>query len=206
MAGRRKHEKCGAVKRDGSVCIRPVLVEGEHCESHGGSTRAQKKSTEVARARKVATAMGLPVDIDPFTAIGKAMAIANGEVDYYTRRIEEIDPDLTFIRPTSILHRPLNEGKDGEDPGIVVEEVTEGPEELNPLIRARNQAADRLAKFSKMALDANIDERLAKLEEAYAGQIVHAVRGILEAHGITEIQTPVVERYLTTIDSTAVEI
>jgi len=152
--------------------------------------------------------MGVPVDIDPLEAILQSIRIAAGEVQYCTWMIEKLGAGDVVVHPVSVLRRPLNEGKDGEDPNIDVEERRSGPLDLNIWIKARQQATDRLVKYAKTAVDSGIAERLVRIEESQAAIIAKAVRGILEDLGMSDDPKALtaVRRHLTAIDSTAVEV
>src|SRR5208283_5416418 len=114
----------------------PLHVGFGKCKLHGGLSETGNKAGEMAKAEHVAARLGVPVVTNPFDALQHSLAVQNGLVEFFRREVELIDPDCHFVRPTSILRRPLDAGKDGEDPGVVVEEVTEAPLDLHIAIKA----------------------------------------------------------------------
>lgn len=148
--------------------------------------------------------MGKPEAKHPFVAIMDSISEVAGEVTYASLKIAELDTALEL--PVSTLTRPLSEGKDGESTSqMVVETATRSPE-LNVWIRTRNDARDRLVKYSKIALTAGVDERMIKVTEAQADAIAMAVFGVLEDLGIANSTKTlgIVRQRLTAIDSSIV--
>lgn len=183
---------CGAAlpgKRKGTYCKNVAGKKTSHlgagrCYKHGGSTDTQVQKASLELATREAHALSVPIQTNPFDAINMALAIVAGEVSYYTGKIEALDPDAVFVRPVSKLWRPLDMGKEGEDPNVRVEETTEGPLDLNIYIKARNQAVDRWVHISKTAIQANIAERLAKMDEDIGASISAVLAAILPALGV----------------------
>jgi len=162
----------------------------------------------MAKAEHVAARLGVPVVTNPFDALQHSLAVQNGLVEFFRREVELIDPDCHFVRPTSILRRPLDAGKDGEDPGVVVEEVTEAPLDLHIAIKALERWLLLRDKTSKIIVDTNLAERIVKLQEHDSQTMMLLARGIVLGLGLKledkRVQA-VVRRQLEAIDSTAEE-
>jgi hypothetical protein len=159
------------------------------CKKHGGTSPTNIKHAEILAARTTASALGVPRSIHPLEGILEACAKVAGQVDYYAKHIEELDPDATFVQPLTIVHRPIDLGKDGEDPNIRVEETTFGPITLNVWIKEYNAALDRWVKFQKQALDANVDIRLANVLDAKVQRTAMPLVALLRAFG-HKLDTP----------------
>ena len=176
---------CGAKKRGGGTCKRPAGWGTNHvgagrCKNHTGSTPSGQVSGLVELARPRAGTMGIPIDIDPHDAILECIRIAAGEVKYASDQIAELE-EAEAVGPVQ-TSRPLKEEKGAENREIYVTEF--GPPALHIWIKVRHEAMDRLAKYSKAALDAGIAERQVKVAEAQALLMAEAVRGILEDLGV----------------------
>ena len=129
--------------------------------------------------------MGQPLPVDPGDALLQCIQIAAGEVQYASLRIAELDDDQAVVEQRQVKTRPLSEGKDGEDPHTIVEEVTTSTTaELHIWIRVRQQAMDRLVNYSSVAIKAGLEERRVKIAEQTGQLIAQAVRGILEDLGV----------------------
>ena len=107
----------------------------------------------MARAH-VASLVG-PVDLEPHDALQLAIALTAAEVNYFSERIAELGADDIAGQATVSTTRraAVAEPESGDEPGDVVE-VRQLPPSLHVFVKARAHAIERLAKFSKMALDA----------------------------------------------------
>ena len=209
-----KDKHCGGKKKsDGKPCTRPKGWGTKHpgfgaCKLHGGSTGTGEKAGQLQAANHLALVLGAPIATNPYDSIKALEAEAKGYVEFFRREVERIDPDCHFVRPTSILRRPLNEGKEGEDPSITVEEITEAPLDLHIAIKAHERAMENLRRISKTAFDVNLADRLAKMQENDSQALFVAVRGIVLALG-HKLEDPrvqgIVTKHLAAIDATAEE-
>lgn len=105
---------------------------------HGGSAPpgrkngARLKIEDEARqhAERITAFLGTPIDVDPLEALLHMIRTTAGEFAYYTDCIAELDPDTGVVN-----------------------------NEPHLWIRLRHEAIDRIAKMSKMAIDAGVAER-----------------------------------------------
>lgn len=209
--------KCGAKTRTGGTCQKGAGWGTDHagygnCKLHGGlspnGVKHGAKLAAVAEYRNAhALGVGQEVDIDPLDALLWCVRVAATEVRYYSAKIAELDHDDVVGNPRSVKTRPLSEGKDGEDPSITVQEVTEAAVAPNIFVELRHAALDRLAKFSKMALDAGVDERRVQIAERYGEVLARLIGGILDDLLLTaaqQEQAPViVRRHLALLEAAA---
>lgn len=131
-----------------------------------------------AEVRKV---MGPAVEVDPMEALLWCIRIAAGEVAYATYKIELLVPSEAVGHPESTTERSgLSRGESEE-----WTESTKQPVELNIWIRTRRESLDRLAKYSKMALDAGIAERQVNLAESAGELLANSIKSILEGLGLS---------------------
>jgi hypothetical protein len=130
---------------------------------------------------EVARVMGPALEVDPMDAMLWCVRIAAGEVAYTTMKVEQLEePEAVGRLQTSSTHEAT--GGDKMESWV---ENTAGLPELHIWIRARREALDRLAKFSKMALDAGIAERQVALAESAGDELALAIREILDGLSLT---------------------
>lgn len=200
---------CGAHKRqtDGR-CTRPAGWGTDHlgygeCKFHGGSTRAGRVKAAKLAGRIEAQTMGAPMDIDPYDALQWCVRIAAGEVRYFTERVAALQRKALAGPVVTTTHR-----RDSD--GFAQREQVERPAELNIWIRARQDALDRLAKFSKMAADAGVAERQVRLAEGHGEMLARFIGAVLDDLRLSERQLKrapdSVRKHLAAIESTAVEL
>lgn len=146
----------------------------------------QAAATAMARAH-VASLVG-PIELEPHEALRLAIALTAAEVQFFNERIGELGVvDVAGQATVSTTRRAagVGEGDDASRPAGDVIEVRQLAPALHVWVRARADAIDRLARFSKMALDANVDERRVRVQEAQldrlAGLVNAVVRDLVKA-------------------------
>lgn len=132
--------------------------------------------------------MGIAIDIDPMDALLACVRIAAGEVAYSTYRVGQLRSDEAVGNVVSVKERPLNLGKEGEHASERVEEVTTDAPNLHIWIRVRDNCLDRLAKFSKMALDAGVAERQVQMAEGMGDTLALHLRKVMDGLNLTAEQ------------------
>lgn len=141
----------------------------------------EEAALEAARLEQVV--MGVAIDIHPMDALLMTVRIAAGEVAYATRKIAELTHEEEVVRPEVETTREGGADFDG-----ATHELQKQAEELNLWVRVRQQGMDRLAKFSKMALDAGAEERRVRVAEQAGEGLALAIRAILEGLQLTPDQ------------------
>jgi hypothetical protein len=165
---------CGGKKKHGGgICTRPKGWGTDHagygnCKLHFGRTETNNKSAQLEAAKHAALTLGTAVTTNPFDSLMLIEAEARGDVEYFRQHVLALDPDMVYVRPASILRRPLDEGKDGENPGVEVEELRFAPVELNTAIKALKESREELRRIAKTNSDANIGERIVSMQEEKA--------------------------------------
>jgi hypothetical protein len=148
---------CNARTRGGNLCALPAGWATGHagygrCKLHGGASR----SGEIAAARHAAVALATEAQIEPADGLLWAVWLSAAEVQVFSQRVAEL-----------------------ADEEILVEHDRRGAE-LNPWLRARADATERLARYSKMALDAGVEERHVRLAEEWHGLMASAFSLLLD--------------------------
>ena len=128
--------------------------------------------------------MGTPYDIPPHDAILWALRTTAGEVIYCDEQIRRLSEEELFERPVKETQSTTEDGNE------IFTEVTE-PEIISRWVQLRDTALDRVAKYSKMALDVGIEERQIALAENQAHQLVSVITHVLTdlGHDLTDLHT-----------------
>jgi hypothetical protein len=146
--------------------------------------------------------MGTPTDIHPHDAILKVIRITNGEIDYCDKQIARLCEDELFERPLQIVRAVMPDGN--------AEYITEkrDAEVLSRWVLLRQAATDRLARYSKMALDIGIEEAQLTLAEREADMVSHYLEAVISDLSLTPEQRrqigPAMRRHLELIEGTEV--
>lgn len=189
-------------------CKRPAGWGTDHlgfgeCSYHGGSTRAGRVKAAKLAGRVEAQALGAPLNIDPYDALLWCVRIAAGEVKYLTERVQAVHDE-------SVAGPSVTTTRSGDKKGTRRVERVERPAELNIWIRARQEALDRLARFSKMAADAGVAERQVQLAEGLGALLATMIEGLLDDLKLSERQVKrapaIVRKHLSAIEGSAVEL
>jgi hypothetical protein len=197
---------CGARKKRGGLCRAPAGRGTPHpgygsCCLHGGNTR----TGEIAVARYEATAelarYGSALDVEPHEALLLCIRIAAGEVQSATEYVASLKENELLERPEELLRRPLHGERGAEEPRTVVQETRRLQAQLNVWIRIRQEAMDRLVRYSGAALRSGLEERLVQVAEVQGKLLAAAVHGILVDLGVADRpEAPaIVRKHLTTI-------
>lgn len=195
-AGKTPRPVCGAArtKAGGAPCQKPAGwgtgVPFGVCRLHGGMAPTHRQAAAVAMARAhIATLLG-PVDIEAHDALQMALALTAAEVGYFSERIADLGADDIAGQATvSTTRRAAAAGAEGDDEPSDVVEVRQLPPALHIWVKARADAIERLARFSKMALDADVDERRVRVQEVQLDRLaalVNAVVRDLVAAGLSD--------------------
>lgn len=169
---------CGAkrTKSGGQPCQKPAGwgtgTPYGVCRLHGGMAPAHRQAAAVAAARAHVASLVGPVDIEPHEALQMAIALTSAEVNYFNERLAELGVDDVAGQASVTTRRRTTDGD-----GVV--EVRQLPPALHIWVRARADAIDRLARFSKMALDANVDERRVRVQEVQLDRLAGVVNAVM---------------------------
>ncbi len=199
---------CAGVKGPG-LCQHDAGFGTDHpgvgrCKYHGGNTPAGVKAAGVTIGNHLSAehaliltdgpVMGIPERMAPADALLWCVAIAAGEVRYLTGKVAALDEKELF---RSAPRWKYEGGKKvPRQPA---------PEQLHVYVRERQLAVDRLARLSKMALDAGVAERLVALAEFQATALADLISRVMDQVKLTAAQRarlePVLERELLVVES-----
>lgn len=185
---------CGATTRAGGTCRNPAGKGTDHlghgrCKNHGGSTPNHRKAGRTAKARDAVATYGLPVEVDPHDALIEEIARTNGHVLWLGDIIADLERG-------SLIWGITQEKTGGEDWGTTHKAAP------NVWLELYHRERQHLARVSKAAIDAGIDERRVRLAEDQGQAIVAVLRATLEDLGVdvTPEVASTVGRHLRAID------
>lgn len=148
-------DRCGAKNRSGGTC---QLEAGwgtnsdyGRCRFHGGATPNGRTFAARQAATAEAARLGMALDVDPGEALLECVRLDASEVAFLGNQVRE-------LRDADAL----------------------SDEGLHPTVRAFQSARDTLARHSKLALDAGIDERRVALVESMGQQVGAVLRRVIE--------------------------
>lgn len=156
--------KCNARKRNGELCTMAKGWGTTHpgigrCKYHGGST----KNGRIAALKEGAQLMGAPKEMNAVEALSWCIKITAGEVEWLSNKIAEIEEKEWT--ETTLMGR-----------------------QVNIWAKERQAAVERLAKFSKEALQLGLAERAVRLAESYGTALAQLLKGVLEDLELTAEQ------------------
>jgi len=130
-------------------------MNGQHvCYHHGGNTPNALVAARQRLARaEVGELLGVPREVDPGQALLEAVYLSAGDVE--TLRLQLPDPDA------AVKTLVLGDGVDVR-------------------VRMYHEAVERMAKLSKLAIDAGIAERVVRIREAEAAVLVAGFVHVLD--------------------------
>jgi hypothetical protein len=115
------------------------------------------------------------IEIEPHEALLTCVRISAAHVAYCIRKVEGLRSEEEMGR---VVHS--SEKTYMTDGGEVTyhEESDLGPA-LHAWIQVQHECLDRLARYSKMAIDAGVEERRVRLAERWSEEISAVLQGIL---------------------------
>lgn len=150
---------CGAKTRAGGTCGHPSGWGTDssygRCKLHGGATPSGKQFAAKQAAKAEAARLGVEAPLDAGEGLELAIRLVGGEVAFLREQIRRLTAEL-----------------DEDDP-------RQRAVAVHPLASALSGAVDRLAKISKLGVDAGLNERRLALDSLVLERIASALRAAL---------------------------
>lgn len=117
--------------------------------------------------------------VDPLEALMMCIRISAAEVTFFSEQVKLLTMD-------TVLERPQQQTV----AGMLEQHVYDlkGQQQLNIWIRERQRSVDRLARFSKMAIDCGIAERQVRIAEQMGDLMARMVDGVMRDLKLTPEQ------------------
>lgn len=116
---------------------------------------------------------GAWADIDPAEAIMMCIRVAAGELLWFNEAVSKLEMDEVVVTESS---RTVGSGPEGP----VDMRTNTNRATLNILIRARQDATDRLFRYSEKALSLGLEERRVRMAEQWGQLMGRMLRGVME--------------------------
>lgn len=183
---------CGAKLGNGKICRRPAGwgvagMDRGPCKMHGGNF----PDVQAHAARKEAwEGYGAWADIDAAEAILLCIRIAAGEVFFFDNMVKQLEEE-------DIVETEVTRTRGFNSLGDIDETRTSNKASLHVYIRARQDAMDRLMRYSKTAIELQLDERRVRAAEQWGlllGQLIKAVLGDLQLTAAQQEAAPHIVR------------
>lgn len=153
---------CGATTRAGTPCVFPRGYKTDHagsghCKLHGGNTPNGKKAAKTEAVERAIAKLGMPRGTgDPFALLSSAVQHAHGHLEATAAVVKEAaQPEL-------------------------LEAGAKAPLALDVALEAYEAAIRSAARTGKAAVDADVADRLAALDERASGLLMRFVGELLD--------------------------
>jgi len=182
---------CTAHARTGKACTNAPVAGSHVCRMHGGATPLAKKAAAqrlslMAAEGEIATLMR-QVDVPdqhPIDGLLEVVRVSGAMMRLLTIKVGELD------------HKPGDVELAVSEEGDLLERAKHGfwmPNAQREMVahtyvQLLGTWSERYARACKLALDANIDERLVRNAEQTSEMMFRAVREALEAAALTPVQ------------------
>lgn len=181
-------DRCSAkAKGTGEQCKRWAIEGGKTCLVHGSSTAAAKaaakRRTDRARAEAALVVYGLPIEIDPQTALLEEVHRSAGHVAWLGQVVHSTDAeDLVWG-----ITEQVDKGA-GEFTGTDTTYAAKPSVWLDLYQRERKHLAD----VCKAAIGAGIAERQVRLAESQGSLLAGVIERVLRRLDLSEAQRIIV--------------
>lgn len=122
----------------------------------------------IRQAKAVLAGLGNPVDVNPVEALLYLVQEAAGNVAFLGARVQDMGYDL--------VGDVYSLARDGTPVAT--------SEDIRAIVKLYNDERDRLARVSKIALDAGIEERTVRVLEEQATVLVQVIRSVIDNLGM----------------------
>lgn len=167
---------CAASMKKGGLCKKPAGWGTQHlghgpCKLHGGNFPTVVKraltSMLMEELRESTLGANMPIDIHPADALLELVKMCAGHVRWLNMQVSEMEKisEFNYVSKTTEIHTT---------------------------VRLLGEYEDRLARFSKMAIDTGIEERMVRVAERQGDMIAVMLVGIFDALGLSPAQKELV--------------
>lgn len=166
-------------KQSGERCKRRPIPGGTVCVMHGGKTpqvqAAAARRLEERQAVLAAETFGLPVEVDPHTALLQELHRTAGAVQWLGALVAELDV-------TDVAWGKTRHSTGGPDAGTTHEARP------NAFVALWQSERKHLVDVSRACISAGIEERRVRLAESAGQQLASVVRAVLDRLALTDEQ------------------
>lgn len=181
------HTRCAAHNVKGGPCGRPPSRGQRVCKKHGGGSpqalAAAEERLEQQAAEQATRSFGLPIDIDPHTALLQELKRTAGAVEWLGQIVSGLDE-------RSIVWGVVEQVRQGSGqfPGV------DSTVAARPSVWYELWSRERkhLTEVAKACVTAGIEERRIVLAETQGRMLAGVVQRVLDRLGLSEEQRQLV--------------
>lgn len=175
-------------KGSGRRCKRRVSPGAVVCRMHGGAApqviAAAERRVALAGVEREVARLGLRVEVDPLDALLELVHESAANVAVYRMALQDLE--ITVAADGAVAIPESHDEKGKRDPALA-----------HILVTMYDQERDRLARYSKMCVDAGVEERKVKLVEGQAQALGKVVEAAIRA------LNPTAEEYRVAVQAAA---
>lgn len=185
-------DRCGANNKQGSGTCKKTAGWGTdhpgsgHCRLHGGNSPGGiMYAARDQMLQQTAGGFSGEIDMEPHEGLLYCVRKAAQHVAYSESQCAQLRSEQEMIAIVDTAEKTYM-----TDNGEVTyhERREKSLAELNAWVRVNMEALDRLARFSKMAIDAGVEERKVALAERMGLELSDVLSRILQRLGLTDRQ------------------
>lgn len=173
------------------ACHRPAGWGTEHvgegrCKLHGGNSPTYAKHVERERARAAVVTYGLPVDIDPTTALLEEVQRTAGHVAWLAKKVQALqEDDLVW----GITEESQTYASNPDSSGLqATDSVTKRRAEPNAWLKLYREERKHLAAVSRDAIAAGVSERIVNVFKQVGQTYIQLIDRVMGQMELTEAQ------------------
>jgi hypothetical protein len=172
------------------------------CKLHGGAMPIHVRRAQIDMAMVACDTLGVPVEIDPGTALLELVYEWQGNVAFYRALVAQLP-----THPEDDIFTPSEDPEADEYAGhwergaigiygrtYHQSGIPTGEAKRHILVQLYEEASDRLSSYAQAALKAGVDERQMQLNEALARKIFSGVAKGIDAAKLTAEQAEAIRR------------
>jgi len=173
------------------ACHRPAGWGTEHagigrCKLHGGNSPTYAKHIERERAKAAVVTYGLPVDIDPTTALLEEVQRTAGHVAWLARKVQGLkEDDLVWgvVEETQTYEtNPDSDGLRAADSSV------KRRAETNAWLKLYREERKHLAVVSRDAIAAGVNERIVNVFKQVGQTYIQLIDRVMAQMELTDAQ------------------
>jgi len=157
--------------------------------------QGEQDRANAAAAADAARAFGLPIDVDPATALLDEVKRTAGAVAFLQARVAELDPDAIVRGVRGVkTTQELGASEDGDEdsPAVTTKTVSEEGPGVHIWVQLWQEERRHLVRACAAALNAGVEERRVRLAERTGEQLAAVIRAVLDDLDLTREQRALV--------------
>jgi len=181
------HTEAGRIR----ACHRPAGWGTKHvgegrCKLHGGNSPTYAKHITAERARAAVVTYGLPIDIDPTTALLEEVQRTAGHVHWLGEQVRRLSADDLVW---GVVEESQTYTSDADSKGLTAaDSVTKRRAEPNAYLKLYREERKHLAAVSRDAIAAGVSERIVNVFKQVGQTYIQLIDRVMEQMDLSDAQ------------------